>query len=344
MKIRSRIALLIVVLFILGTGTIAAYQSHPKTVTVIDGGKVTQYETVDVLVEEFLTSENIQLNEKDNLSIDSNTSITDGMEITITRWNPTVTMILDQKETKVKTKAYTVEQFLKEQDISLGEKDVVEPSRATDIVEGITISISTEKTITETKKEVIPYKTEVRKTSNLKAGEQMVEQVGVNGIKENIYKVTTFNGEVVSEALIESNNLVDVQTEIILEGIKNVVVDPKTGKSYEFTKELAMEATAYTDIPNDRWYGVTASGLPTFVGMVAVDKKVIPLGTKLYVEGYGIAYAGDTGGAVKGNIIDLYMSTQKEVKAFGRRPRQVYILKDQGIDVRAERKVLVAQK
>ena len=70
-----------------------------------------------------------------------------------------------------------------------------------------------------------------------------------------------------------------------------------------------MEATAYTDDVESqgKWVGQTASGMKPQVGVVAVDPKVIPLGTKLYVEGYGEAIAGDTGGAIKGMRIDVFL-------------------------------------
>lgn len=343
MRIRSRIALLIVVLFLLGTGTIAAYQSYPKTITLIDNGKATQYETTAVLVEEFLASENIQLSEKDNLSVDNNESITQGMEIIITRWNPTVTLILNQKETKMNTKAYTVGQLIYEQEIELGEKGVAEPGLITPIKDGMTITVQTEEKIIEMKEGPIPYETKVTPTADLKPGERQVKVEGKEGLANRTFEVVRFNGEIIEETQIKSQILVEPETEVILEGMKNIIVDPKTGKSYEYTKEMMMEATAYTDIPNDKWYGITASGMPTFVGMVAVDKNVIPLGTRLYVEGYGIAHAGDTGGAVKGNIIDLYMNSKQETRAFGRRPRKVYILRDQTINVRAERATAVAK-
>lgn len=84
---------------------------------------------------------------------------------------------------------------------------------------------------------------------------------------------------------------------------------------------MTMEATAYT------WTGYrTASGTWPAVGTVAVDPKVIPLGTRLYVEGYGEAVAEDTGGLVKGNIIDLYFPTESECWEFGRRQVEVRIL------------------
>lgn len=84
---------------------------------------------------------------------------------------------------------------------------------------------------------------------------------------------------------------------------------------------VTFEATAYT------WTGKkTATGTCPSRGTVAVDPEVIPLGTKLYIEGYGEAVAEDTGGLVKGNIIDLYFPTESECWEFGRRQVEVRIL------------------
>ena len=82
-----------------------------------------------------------------------------------------------------------------------------------------------------------------------------------------------------------------------------------------------MEATAYTHTGNR-----TATGINPYRGVIAVDPKVIPLGTELYVEGYGYGEALDTGGAVKGNRIDLFFETKSEALNWGRRDVQVYIL------------------
>lgn len=71
----------------------------------------------------------------------------------------------------------------------------------------------------------------------------------------------------------------------------------------------------------------TATGMRAAYGVVAVDPRVIPLGTHVYVEGYGFAIAADTGGAIKGNRIDLCMPTDRECRIFGRRPVKVHILK-----------------
>jgi 3D (Asp-Asp-Asp) domain-containing protein len=79
------------------------------------------------------------------------------------------------------------------------------------------------------------------------------------------------------------------------------------------TRSLVVDAVAY-HLP-----GNTASGLPVGIGVIAVDPNVIPLGTRLFVPGYGPAVAADVGSAVKGNIIDLWMSSTKDALAWGRR-------------------------
>ena len=83
-----------------------------------------------------------------------------------------------------------------------------------------------------------------------------------------------------------------------------------------------MKATAYTHTGNQ-----TATGTWPKVGTIAVDPRVIPLGTRVYVVGYGYAVAEDTGGAIKGNIIDLFMETENQCINWGRRNVTVYILK-----------------
>ena len=76
---------------------------------------------------------------------------------------------------------------------------------------------------------------------------------------------------------------------------------------------MTVTAVAYS-LP-----GRTASGLPVGHGIVAVDPSVIPLGTRLYVPGYGEAVAADTGGAVRGAMIDLWFPTTAQARAWGLR-------------------------
>ena len=83
---------------------------------------------------------------------------------------------------------------------------------------------------------------------------------------------------------------------------------------------ITFEATAYT------WTGYrTATGTWPSRGTVAVDPRVIPLGAELHIEGYGPAVAADTGGAIKGQTIDLYMDDVNECLQWGRRKVEVQI-------------------
>ena len=105
----------------------------------------------------------------------------------------------------------------------------------------------------------------------------------------------------------------------------------ETSNENEYSgKTIMMESTAYSSDPADTLGGgtVTATGQNLLENpmAVAVDPSVIPLGTRLYVEGYGEAIASDTGGAIKGNIVDVHFSTYEECIAWGRRMVQVTIL------------------
>ncbi len=79
------------------------------------------------------------------------------------------------------------------------------------------------------------------------------------------------------------------------------------------TRTLVVDAVAY-HLP-----GMTASGLPVGVGVVAVDPNVIPLGTRMFIPGYGPGIAADVGSAIRGNIIDLWMPSTAAARRWGRR-------------------------
>ncbi len=92
-----------------------------------------------------------------------------------------------------------------------------------------------------------------------------------------------------------------------------------------YTAVYNMEATAY--LPTDGSpEGLTAMGIPARRGVVAVDPRIIPLGSKVFIPGYGVAIAADTGGAIKGEKVDLCMETYGECMNFGRRYIEVYVL------------------
>ena len=105
---------------------------------------------------------------------------------------------------------------------------------------------------------------------------------------------------------------------------ENVV---ETSRGYEtYSQVMGMEATAY--LPTDgSAEGITAMGIPATYGIVAVDPDIIPLGTRVYIPGYGEALAADTGGAIYGYRIDLCMEDYWQAMDFGRRTVTVFVLK-----------------
>ncbi|ULF48706.1 lytic transglycosylase [Bacillus phage BillyBob] len=132
-------------------------------------------------------------------------------------------------------------------------------------------------------------------------------------------------------SLLKGNTgeVVHTQAPVQAEPKKEVAAQKPQGKT------ITVLATAYTADPaeNGGTYGgvvKTAMGhnlsANPIMKMVAVDPRVIPLGSRIYVEGYGEAIAGDTGGAIKGNRIDVLMPSKSQSSDWGRKTVQVTIL------------------
>ena len=108
--------------------------------------------------------------------------------------------------------------------------------------------------------------------------------------------------------------------------VEDSIVEKSYGYDGDYVAVMTMEATAY--LPSDGGgYGITATGIPATYGVAAVDPAIIPLGSRLYIPGYGEAIAADTGGAIYGYRIDLCMESYSECMNFGRRDVTVYVLR-----------------
>jgi 3D (Asp-Asp-Asp) domain-containing protein len=149
---------------------------------------------------------------------------------------------------------------------------------------------------------------------------------GHPGVIRKFYEVTVKGGKPVSKKLVRQE---------IIPAEKTVVLLSSTGftasrHSYGRGKVMTMTATAYDPSPATigRWAtGRTKTGRRATYGVVAVDPRIIPLNTMVYVEGYGLALACDTGSAIKGKRIDLCYDSKRVADAFGRRKVTVHILK-----------------
>lgn len=192
------------------------------------------------------------------------------------------------------------------------------------------VDTNAEKSEVKVSSKEVPYTTITKQTDSLTKGTTKVAQEGVNGINK-ITEVTKYVGGEVADVSVAEEVISEPVDEIVLEGTKKVETVPNTS-TVEYSKVLTMNATAYcpcSQCCGSYANGYTANGMKAGYGVAAVDTRVIPLGTKLYVEGYGYCIAADTGGAIKGNRIDLcYGSHQAALKSgFGHTNVKVYILK-----------------
>lgn len=204
----------------------------------------------------------------------------------------------------------------------------------TELTKNMVIDLTsiTEKKVTKT--EVIAYDTEIRENPDLEEGNENVIQEGENGEISIITKESYSGGELISSEIVEELVTKEAKNKIIERGTKKpepVVTAPKEQTvasipvSLEQDSALQVIATGYT--PGDPGCtGITYTGTKAARGTIAVDPSVIPFGTKLYIPGYGYGVAADTGGAIKGNKIDLCYDTRTEALNWGIKNITVYVV------------------
>lgn len=237
-----------------------------------------------------------------------------------------------------KTSCKTVKELLSDLKIKVDDDDIVIPDLDTELKSEGKISIIKVDVKVIEKEVEAPFKTIKKKNKELTHKQSKILIQGVNG--KNIVKCKEYyaGDKLIKEEVIHVETIVKPIDQVFEEGTKDVFTNDRG--DFTARKAIKMVATAYEagprstgKRPGDKGYGITASGARAKRGTVAVDPRVIPLGTKLYVKSltpgvpdYGFAIAQDTGGAIKGNKIDLFMDTVWECLQFGRRPVMVYIL------------------
>lgn len=169
------------------------------------------------------------------------------------------------------------------------------------------VNLTTDSRFTEqvrTKKTAIAFKTVYENDDSLEVGKQTVKQEGEEGLKEEDIKTIYYDGKFYSEEVVNTR-IFPAKNKIIAKGTKEILktIDTESGKLTSYGS-LRVWATSYDKncVGCNEW---TATGRRLEKGIIAVDPKVIPLHTKMYVPGYGIGVAEDVGGAIKGNKIDL---------------------------------------
>ena len=253
-----------------------------------------------------------------------------------------VNIVVDGELKEVWTYKDTVEEVLEENGITLGKLDRFEDCTASsEVVEDMRIRVIrvNEEIIAE---EIdIPYSVVEKPNNTMNEGEDKIVVAGENGIKEKYYKILYEDGRPI-EKLYVNESVVKAPVDQVVEYGTVMNFRNSRGDTVRYTKVLKMDATSYTASfedtgkhPDHPAFGITYTGMRVREGMIAVDPRVIPLGTKVYVEvpgpapDYGFAIASDIGSAIKGNLIDLYFDSAERVRQWGRRKVVVYILNDQ---------------
>lgn len=181
----------------------------------------------------------------------------------------------------------------------------------------------------------IPYTTQYVESAKVPRGKNVIQEKGETGILRQVVKTFEVDGQISDQQVKSSFEIKSPKKEVVFQNTKpipkikviaqnsNVAVTrglelPKM----DISLTLNVESTAYTYTGNR-----TATGVEPRQGMIAVDPKVIAMGSKVYVEGYGYAVAADTGGAIRGNRIDVFFPTLRQCVDWGRKSVRIYVIK-----------------
>ncbi|HLR61155.1 MAG TPA: ubiquitin-like domain-containing protein [Lentibacillus sp.] len=335
-------------------GMTITYETANK-ITVAADGKEKDYYTVEDTINEFLDETEISVSKHDETSHNKTAAIRDGMLYSIDRAFQ-VTINDGGDKQKVWTAGGTVGELLKENKITLDDSDKLKPAKDKKIKENNPITITRVKKVTDEVKETIDYKVEERKDNNLEKGKKKVIAEGHEGTLVKTFEITKENGKKVNKELVNKEVKQESEKRIVALGTKekkpeqnlttlssessnstknssesgnNDNNSKSSSNNNSSSKVLQMTATAYS-ADCSGCSGITTTGIDLNNNpkkkVVAVDPSVIPLGSKVHVEGYGTAIAGDTGGNIGGKRIDLHVPTRADALSFGRKSVTVKIL------------------
>lgn len=231
----------------------------------------------------------------------------------------TVTVIADGREVAMSTEPVTVAELLASARIALGELDRVEPALDELVAEGAVVRVTRVTCERVTREIEIPMQTRARYDRRVRGPITVREGSPGRAVAE--LEVWSKDGVETRQTVLSQRILEPMRPQVVVRGPMSL---PSRGGQV-----LYMEATGYDPGPRScgRYAsGRTAIGLKAGKGVVAVDPRIIPLGIKLYVEGYGECVTGDVGSAIKGRRIDLGFDGYREALAWGRRTVKVTVL------------------
>lgn len=298
---------------------------------ILDGENETNVVSVKKEAGKILDEAGVKLEEGDKYIVDE----TQPTETKIEVQRAFDVEVITSGESKIyKTTKCAVKDFLASNNIALTEQNILNCNLDDETYAGMQLVIDYVEVKEVTEQQEIPFSTTSKETDNLKKGKTKVETPGQNGIKEVTFSQKFLNGQLVESNPVSEKVIKEPVNQVNLVGTKVInkttsvstnasgVTTDNSGAPVNYSKTITGVITAYCD------KGRTSTGKAAQHGVVAVDPRVIPYGTKLYIPGYGYAVAGDTGGAMRSGkvLIDLWFPSNAECNAWGRRTKTVYIL------------------
>jgi resuscitation-promoting factor RpfB len=266
--------------------------------------------TTAATIGEALREHDILLYLGDRVTPSLGNRVSTGLKVYIQR-SKAIELIVDGRAARTRTRAKTVADVLAQQYVSLVGKDTVDPPESTPVREGMGVRVTRVAAATLIEQDAIAFETIWKPATDLELDQQHVDQDGREGLTRRRVEVVYCDGKEVQRALQDEWIEAEPQNKVIAYGTRVVprVLESEAGPM-TYWRKVRMLATSYTAAssgksPTDPQYGITRSGLPVDRGVVAVDSKVVGLGDKVYVPGYGQAVVGDTGGGILGRRIDL---------------------------------------
>ena len=311
-------------------GAAVGMYSTRKTVVVSIDGKETKIVTYKNTFAKALTSNEIVVGPKDKTTPSLDSRVNNGDKISIKK-AVNIEVAVDGKQLSIDSAENNINEMFIAENISVDDFDKVFPSRDTTLMNGLKVSVTRVKIDYVTQNKILDFATVQRKDDDMEKGNTRIIQEGQQGEEEIITKIVYEDGkEIARQVLSDIIKKAPVQ-KIIAAGTLGAVPSlSRGGSKVLYKRSLRVRATAYH--PGEDGGSRTASGTTTRrnssgYSTIAVDPDVIPLGTRVWVEGYGYAIAEDTGGAIQGNRIDVFFYTAGEVDRWGVRYVNIYILK-----------------
>ncbi|MFP3512039.1 ubiquitin-like domain-containing protein [Peribacillus sp. SIMBA_075] len=301
-----------------------------KIVLVQDGKAEKVWSTADT-VDELLKEQDLSVKEQDKITPSKNTKLNANMEVSIDKAF-SLKLVVAGDEKKVWSTSTTVADFLKQQGVKLNDLDRVEPELAKKVEAENTVNVIRIEKVTDVVEEPVDFAVITKKDDSLSKGKEKIVKEGKDGLISKEYKVIKENGKEVKRELLSEKVVNKKQDKVVTVGTKTTVAQASRGVtnvSSTSGKEIYVSSTAYTASCKG-CSGVTSTGvdLKSSPGakIIAVDPSVIPMGSKVYVEGYGYAVAADKGGAIKGNRIDVFFSSKSDAYRWGAKKVKIRVL------------------